>query len=184
MRKVSERIGNDLNGQTQADDLEDKLGVAIKFIRASEGGALSEISSCIIRYPYLKDLVENPYTLNGNHTVRLQRVRDHAIDLAREKALADLHRAQEEDFQVDHAINTQRKKKASRLPYKSAPGKGGGIGAIRHRNGSFLTNPADMAATLREHWGATFAATGIDEQRSQAWLDEDGAARFSRRSVA
>ena len=53
MRAVSKSIGNDLVGQTQADDLEDKLGVAIKFIRASENVSLKEISSCITRYPYI-----------------------------------------------------------------------------------------------------------------------------------
>ena len=36
MRAVSKSIGNDSVGQTQVDDLEDKLGVTIKFIRASE----------------------------------------------------------------------------------------------------------------------------------------------------
>jgi len=177
MRKVSGRIGNDLNGQTQAVDLEDKLGVAIKFIRASECGALNEISSCIIRYPYLKVLVENPYAVDDNHTIRLQRVRDHAIDLAREKAIIDLNQTQDDDGQVDQARNASRKKKASRLLYKSAPGKGDSIGAIRHRSGKFLTDPSDMASALRDHWGETFTAKGIDEHHLKTWLDEDAEAR-------
>ena len=68
-------------------------------------------------------------------------------------------------------------KKASCLLYKSALGKGGSIGAIRHRNGIFLTDPGDMAATLRGRWGETFAAKCIDKQRLQNWLEEDAAAR-------
>ena len=42
MRSVSERIGNDLGGLSHAEDLEDKLGVTIKFTRASQNGAFNE----------------------------------------------------------------------------------------------------------------------------------------------
>ena len=43
--------------------------------------------------------------------------------------------------------------------------------------GRFLTDPQAMADLLRSHWSEVFAAKGIDEDKLDAWLQDDGRAR-------
>ena len=63
----------------------------MKSIRSSEAGVLGAISACIARYPWLKGLVDNPYDVEGNLSIKLRKVRAHAIEHAREHALGELN---------------------------------------------------------------------------------------------
>ena len=108
---------------------------------------MSGISVCIQRYPHLTSLVNNPYDCSGNLTVKLRRVREHAIDLAREYALDELREVQD-DTQADSASSSARGQKATRLLYKLAPGKSASVKAIRSRYGTFVTDPDSIARIL------------------------------------
>eukprot|EP00959_Pyramimonas_sp_CCMP1952_P036459 763250-Pyramimonas_sp.AAC.1 len=63
MKEVAEgifKLGAKLEAVTT---LEDRLGITMKFLRASEQGSLGEISRCLEWYPKLCDLVDNPYDI-------------------------------------------------------------------------------------------------------------------------
>eukprot|EP00959_Pyramimonas_sp_CCMP1952_P371458 7778424-Pyramimonas_sp.AAC.1 len=62
----------------------------MKFLRASENGAIGEVSACLLCYPTLAEHVSNPYDCSGNLTVKLRRVREHAVHLASKHALDEL----------------------------------------------------------------------------------------------
>ena len=76
VKEVGSRLDREARGHTQAVELEDRLGVVMKYLRAVENGAPGEISICLEKYPHLKELVGNPYQQDGNLTVNMQRVRD------------------------------------------------------------------------------------------------------------
>eukprot|EP00974_Lingulodinium_polyedra_P046695 4474876-Lingulodinium_polyedra.AAC.1 len=59
----------------------------MKLIRAIEHGFFSDISACLERYPKVSEYVANPYDTAGNLTEKLRRLKDHAIDLARDHAM-------------------------------------------------------------------------------------------------
>ena len=58
----------------------------MKLLRAAEHGILGELAMCLQRFPHLANLVDNQYEIGGNVSVRLRRVREHAVCLANEKA--------------------------------------------------------------------------------------------------
>eukprot|EP00959_Pyramimonas_sp_CCMP1952_P361033 7561230-Pyramimonas_sp.AAC.1 len=67
----------------------------MKFLRASEKGAIGEVSACLLRYPTLAEHVSNPCDCSGDLAVKLRRVRARAVHLASEHALGELGRARE-----------------------------------------------------------------------------------------
>lgn len=93
IKEVARRLDESMGTPPPATSFEDRLGVAMKFIRSVEKGAVGEISSCIIRYPHLKSLVDNPYATTGHLSRRLCRVRDRAVELARDHALDELNKS-------------------------------------------------------------------------------------------
>ena len=59
-----------------------------------EQGFWGNNSLCLTSYPALSSLVGNPYETSGNVTISLKQIRNHAVDLATDIALADLGAAQ------------------------------------------------------------------------------------------
>ena len=177
MRSVSSNMGRTDSGSSVATDTSDKLGVTMRFLRASESESLGTISNCLVRYPLLSSLVANPYEVGGNPATRLRAVKDHAVELAREQAMEMLSRAQAEVEDHDDFEVSRRRKKGSRLLYRLAPGKSDSIGAVIDDRGRFLTDPQAMADHLRQHWAEVFRARGVGQDRLKTWLDEDTAER-------
>ena len=177
MREVASNLHTAVSGHTEASDTEDKLGTTMKFIRATEQGALGEISLCLTRYPTLGTMVANPYEINGNLSISLRKVKDHAIELAREAALSEFCLPQGVDGEEDMQRAARRRKKGNRLLYKLAPGRSGNIGAIKDGRGNFQTDSPAMVQELRAHWSDTFRARGVNQERLQAWLREDAEVR-------
>ena len=128
-------------------------------------------------YPALTGLVDNPYEFGGNLSARLRRLRDHAVELAREHALDELGKATAAAKGADLEHAARAKRKYSHILYKLMPGRSGSIRAIQKRSGEFATEADDMAATLRSHWSGVFKSRGVDEQLLQTWLDEDRTSR-------
>ena len=183
VKEVGQTLARDDRSAAPAVDLEDRLGTTMKFIRAFEGGHLNEISSCIARYPKLKELISNPYAIDGNTTVKLRAIKDHAIDLAREHALDELSLAHR-DLENGDTIKAQhRRQKSTRLLYRLAPGRSGAVDAIRSPSGELCTNTEGMATLLRNHWSTTFLARGIDAAKLHVWLEEDRQARPQEHST-
>ena len=79
VRKVARNIAADQSTPTVAESLEDRLGLSMKLLRSVEAGLPGEVSKCIGAYPKLKELVRNPYDFEGNLSVRLKDLRQHAV---------------------------------------------------------------------------------------------------------
>ena len=122
-------------------------------------------------------MVDNPYELNGNLSISLRRVKDHAIELAREAALSEFAVPQGVDGEEDAQRTVRRRQKGNRLLYKLAPGRSGNIGAIKDGRGNFQTDSPGMVRELRSHWADTFRARGVNQERLQEWLREDAEVR-------
>ena len=117
MRGVASNLITAVSGHTEATDTEDKLGTVMKFIRATEQGALGVISVCLVRYPALGTMVDNPYELNANLSISLRRVKDHAIEFAREAALSEFAVPQGGDGEEDAQHTVRRRQRGNRLLY-------------------------------------------------------------------
>ena len=173
IKEVSERLDKDACSIVTAESLEDRLGVTMKFIRSSEAGFLGAISACIVRYPSLKGLVDNPYDVEGNLSIKLRKVRAHAIELAREHALDELNQAHADLVNGDATRAQYRKQKYTRLLFKIAPGRAGAVNAVRNPRGEIRTDSESIAKLLKTHWSNIFLAQGIDSVRLKLWLEED-----------
>ena len=114
MREVAAHTCQETRGTTATVDLEDRLGITMKILRAMERCMSGEISLCSQRYSVLGSPVENPYEVGGNLTARLRPVRDHAISLAREHALDELGKAKGAAKEGDQTRATRAKQKYSR----------------------------------------------------------------------
>ncbi|CAK0823549.1 unnamed protein product, partial [Prorocentrum cordatum] len=177
MRSVANRLENDNESPPPAVDLEDKLGVALRLIRAIEGARPHAVSSCLIRSPELKDLVNNPYDFHGNLTRSLARLRDYAVGLARDHAFDELRRSRDDLNDPDGQVAHRTRQKNNRLIFRLSPGRTNTIGAVREPSGEATTCPERMATTLSAHWAKVFQARGINSDLLAEWLWEDGAAR-------
>ena len=100
IRDVATNLAKTGEGLKIACDTADKLGVVMRFLRAAEKGALGTISHCLIRYPHITSLVNNPYNISGSLAVSLRALKDHAVELAREFALEQLRNAQGEEEEL------------------------------------------------------------------------------------
>ncbi len=68
---------------------------------------------------------------------------------------------------------SNRKKKGHRLLHRLAPGKSNSLGGVRDRNDNVATSPPHMAKILGNHWSEVFQTRGINQERLNAWLEED-----------
>ena len=73
------------------------------------------MSKCIIRYPLLKDLVENPYNFDSNPGRRLRLVRLHAVELAKDHAMGQLSQLHEDLKDLSDDQTLQRRRRNYRL---------------------------------------------------------------------
>ena len=103
-------------------------------------------------------MVANPYEINGNLSISLRKVKDHAIELAREAALSELSIPQGVDGEEDMQRSVRRRQKGNQLLYELAPGCSGNIGAIKDGRENFQTDSPAMVQGLRTHWADTFRA--------------------------
>ena len=89
-------------------------------------------------------LVANPYCFDGNLSLCLAAVRDHAVELARNHALEQAELATRVE-QEDRVRGNHLKQKATQLLYRLAPGKFSAIGAVRCGSGAVVTEPSNLA---------------------------------------
>ena len=111
MKEAADGMNFRESGITMATDKPDQLGMVMKYLRAAERHALSEISVCLMRYPKIHELVDNPYALEGNLSLKLRRLKDHGIELARDVALEQVQQGQEVAEEQDAWITSRRRKK-------------------------------------------------------------------------
>ena len=162
---------------------EDRLGVVMKLIRGLENGFLSDVSACLERYPKVAEYVSNPYDTTGNLSEKLKKLRDHAVELARDHALDELRKSHE-DLAGGNTFAAQRaRQRNNRLIFRLAPGRSSTFGAIQDSEGRVRTDAKGMADALRQHWSRVFTAGGVDEDLLKKWVAEDAAHRRQGDSV-
>ena len=93
----------------------------MKHLRAIEQGMAGEVTACLQRLPHLATLVDNPYEVGGNLSIRLSRVREHAVALARDHALDELGKAKDAAKDDDHARAARAKIKVFSISFPLIP---------------------------------------------------------------
>ena len=64
--RIAEKNMNKIGGAPPPPEgLEDRIGIAIKFVCASGAECPARISACLLRYPSLQVLIDNPYDFSA-----------------------------------------------------------------------------------------------------------------------
>ncbi|CAK0869911.1 unnamed protein product, partial [Prorocentrum cordatum] len=173
-RAVSDRMGAELRRQApDPAQLDDKVGWAMRFIRAAEGRRVGAMRRCLAAYPPLADLVPDPLSEALRSHDGLRPFRQRAVDLARGAAVADLQ-ALNADLRdlSDDAARIRRGRIQVRLQ-KLRPGRAGALNAVRAPGGTVHADPVRMAGALRGHWGNVFGPRRCDRRALAWWLSDE-----------
>ena len=172
--RIAEKVLSKKVGETPpADNLEDRLGTAMRFLRASEQGIPERVSGCLERYPLLSTLVRNPYDFSGAAGPRLAQVRRHIMDLQRDFTMQELNSLHEDLRHLDPLQAARRRKRNRRLVCRLAPGRSCEQFAVDTPMGRATTDPTEMLHLLREHWRQVFCQKEVDDELMDRWLRED-----------
>ena len=128
-------------------------------------------------------LLSNPYTVNGNLSRHLEPLKQHALELAREFAIAQMDDATTLASTGQDELAQRKRAKGARLLYKLTPGACSTIGGIQSREGGVEHEPAKMADILRKHWSEVFESRGVDVDLLGTWVEDDARSRRDDGSV-
>ena len=170
IREVSRAMDSEKSRQ-RAESTDDKLGWTMRFIRASEELRMTTLRKCVEAYPHLATLTdaENP---NNRLGAGLQNVRRYAVEMARTSVVEDMRRLYADSQQLDELQRTMRRENIQTRLNRRVPGTTTSLKAMRTPDGRVTVDPGEMAAVLQDHWGTTFSARSIHEDKLQAWLSE------------
>ena len=174
IRQVSTEIALEnfrLNDSSLEED--DKLGWTMRIIRAIEGQRTGAIKKSIDAYPLLATLVNNPYSSPIPQRDGLRPIRDHAITLARERAIRQLQALQQDAHSLTPAEAQARRSHIMQTLRRIAPGKATSLQAIQAADGTVSANPQLMADALRTHWSHVFCKRRLYKHTLHQWLQED-----------
>ena len=157
MRNAEKNISIAVNTLPPPEYLEDRIGIAIKFIRASEAECPDRISTCIRRYPHLQSLVDNPYDFANPVGARLRKVRCHVMEVAKEHTMEELNRLHADLKSLIPEQASRRRARNHHLVCRLAPGRSCKTFAVSDPSGSSsTTDPQQMADILKKHWSGVF----------------------------
>ena len=155
------------------EGLEDRIGIAIKFIRASEAECPDRISACLLRYPSLQNLIDNPYDFRAPVGVRLRKMRNHVMELAKEHTLEELNALHADLKNLSPEQASRRRARNHQLVCRLAPGRSCQTFAVSDPSGSSTTDPFQMAEILKKHWAEVFKKKATAPEVRKKWLEED-----------
>ena len=167
---VSRTMGSE-RCRRQAESTDDKLGWAMRFVRAAEEIRMGTMRKCVDAYPHLATLAD-PDNPNCRIGAGLQKVREHAVELARASVVDDMRSLHMDNQQLDELQRTMRRENIQMRLKRMMPGVTTTIKAMSKADGTITVEPSEMAAVLRSHWGPTFAARSVDEDQLRTWLAE------------
>ena len=162
MRTAESALSMQLGAAPLAEQLEDRIGVSMKFLRASEASCPERVSRCLARYPLLQDLVANPYDFITPPGPRLMRVRRHVMDLQKEYTMKELQGLHEDLKTLEPDQVARRWATNQRLICKLAPGRSCQQFAMDSPSGVVTSDPQEMVRLLRAHWSQVFTAKEVD----------------------
>ena len=175
IRQVSDSMATEPYAVEQAESITDKLGATMALIRGIESSSPGAVSRALEKYPHLTSLVRNPYDFSLMLGNGLERARNHAIELAREEAIAGLQDLRDRRQELSEFELAVRRGRNFRLLARLSPGRGKKICATRSASGTISTSPATMANDLRGHWEKVFSRKETNAELRQQWLDEAAA---------
>ena len=171
MREVSSQLMVELK-VTTAESLDDQLDWTMRFIRAAQQVRISTMEKCAKAYPYLAELVspQDPLVREGSN---LDAVRSHAVELARQSAMAELSRVENSGPGMDDQVRQRKKEQILTKLKRLVPGTTACLAAVQSPEGEIITEPKEMAELLRRHWASVFSRKGIHEAKLCEWLSEE-----------
>ncbi|CAK0902774.1 unnamed protein product, partial [Prorocentrum cordatum] len=173
MRQAELALASQVGSAPPAEQLDDRIGVCMKFLRASEACSPERISRCLERYPLLRDMVANPYDFTSPPGPRLARVRSHVMELQRDFTMQELNRLHEDLRELEPAQAARRRRRNQQLVCKLAPGRSCQHFALDAPTGEATTDPQEMLGILRGHWSEVFRRKDMDTSLLDTWLRED-----------
>ena len=151
---------------------EDALGWTLRFIRAAERADLAGMERAARNYPHIDALVDH-----GNPLLReqggLARLREWAVELARDRVLDELRKNNESEGGSDDHLKKQRREQIGIRLRRLRPGGTTTLSALSAPDGSVVTDPEQMAELLKQHWEEVFKAKPVNAALLQAWIGED-----------
>ena len=160
------------NEITQAEETDDQLGWAVRCLRAIQHNRPHMVQRCFKAYPRLSQLVNcsgSDPRCNG----RLEPLKKHIEELARQATLEELRTIQEDDGKVEEHVQRNRRSRAQVRLNRLKPGNCGTVAALKCADGSMAISPDAIAHELRRHWAEVFSYKAHDEPTLHAWLHEE-----------
>ena len=155
----------------RAESSDDKLGWAMRYVRAAEDIRMGAMRKCVAAYPHLATLA-NPDNPNVRVGAGLDKVRQHALELARTAVLDDLRKLHANSQLWDDMQRARCRDSIQTKLRRLVPGGTTTLKAMRTAAGAVTTDPREMAAALCDHWGDTFASKPVAQVRLAEWLHE------------
>lgn len=174
--KAAMRSAADLlsTSRSASPETEEKplLTVAMATLRRSERLGREEIPRSLARHPDLKralptDISSRPF---GDQMAAL---RELAVSLAKEEARAALQAVQSSADSLPPDILSRQRERVMRKIKRLCPGRAAAVLATTNGQGEVVTEPAEVAAVLRDHWASTFSHKPINRSALRRWLQED-----------
>jgi exonuclease III len=152
------------------------LGTTMAALRRLERRGLADLPGLCAKYPKLRTLLTNDSLQHAPHLC-LARLRDHAVQLAREEVQASLQKLHDDLPSLDEETRARRRSQTLLQLKKIAPGRSSALTAIMDTEGELRTDGPGMASALRQHWRGTFSARRLDRARRLDWFRVDAADR-------
>ena len=168
MRAVTKTMNNE--GQAGlAIGVDDKLGWTMSCIRAAEDVNLNRVRMCVRIYPHLATYI-CPDDPNARASDAMPKLRDHAMQLAREAATEEL-RGLETTRDSSNFSHKLRKEQILTKLKRALPGNANTIQAMRTDDGEVTSDRSKIAHCLQKHWQHVFQRRPIDGELLERWLD-------------
>ena len=164
IREVSLRMHSEHSAAVADLEPDDCLGITMGFLRAIEGFDFTRARRLASRYPLLGTFVDLSRG-DLHEDAGLSRVRDHAVELARENLMGDMKKHSREESDLPEPVRQSRRQRFHARLLRLRPGSTASLQAIVSSDGSIHTEVDAIAGSLAEHWGAVFAAKPHSDEK-------------------
>ena len=151
--------------------IDDQIGWTMRAIRAIEQNHRGTLLRCVQAYSYIGTLI-NPCAEGIRAGRGFAALRDHAVKLQKEKLLQELQDIQSDIGQVEEGSLFTRRSRAQFKLNKLKPGNCCTVGAIKSRDGTFLSDPSLIVRELHQYWGEVFSGGSCDARLLRQWIDD------------
>ena len=148
----------------------DQLGCAIKALKALDAKRWHRVESALKELPGLSGKCSLHKCAEGDGVERAK-LQDAILQYAKADIITDLEQLRQDRQSGEHGRQVKRECIGKKLA-KLRPGGFGTVGALLVAPETVVTDPADIAKGLGEHWEKTFQARGICTEILRDWIRE------------